>query len=76
VDARTAWRPYRRLVARREFRGRLMAREKPVGTAGRVPAMILTDGLRSLGAGVRLWFSPARIRAEGTTPDYRFLARQ
>ncbi|MFJ9409931.1 YidH family protein [Streptomyces sp. NPDC101393] len=34
--------------------------------------MILTDGLRSIGAGVRLWFSPARIREEGATPDYRF----
>lgn len=34
--------------------------------------MILTDGLRSIGAGVRLWFSPARVREEGTTPDYRF----
>jgi putative membrane protein len=34
--------------------------------------MILTDGLRSIGAGVRLWFSPARVREEGSTPDYRF----
>ncbi|MGD3107417.1 YidH family protein [Streptomyces sp. YGL11-2] len=34
--------------------------------------MILSDGLRAAGASVRLWFSPARIRAEGSTPDYRF----
>ncbi|MCB5909946.1 YidH family protein [Streptomyces pinistramenti] len=32
----------------------------------------MIDGLRSLGAAVRLWFSPARVREEGTTPDYRF----
>lgn len=38
----------------------------------RVLAMILTDRLRSIGAGVRLWFTPARVREEGTTPDYRF----
>ncbi|MGA4878061.1 YidH family protein [Streptomyces lydicamycinicus] len=34
--------------------------------------MILTDGLRSLRAAVRLWVSPARVHEEGTTPDYRF----
>ncbi|MFF8898396.1 YidH family protein [Streptomyces lydicus] len=34
--------------------------------------MILTDGLRSAVAAVRLWWSPARIREEGVTPDYRF----
>ncbi|MFJ9850809.1 YidH family protein [Streptomyces sp. NPDC101150] len=34
--------------------------------------MILSDGLRSIGAAVRLWLSPARVREEGTTPDYRF----
>ncbi|MEU9126415.1 DUF202 domain-containing protein [Streptomyces sp. NPDC048506] len=34
--------------------------------------MSVTDGLRSSVAAVRLWFSPARVRAEGTTPDYRF----
>lgn len=34
--------------------------------------MILTDKLRAAGAGARLWFAPARIREEGTTPDYRF----
>ncbi|MFF3545356.1 YidH family protein [Streptomyces platensis] len=34
--------------------------------------MIRTDGLRSLGAAVRLWVSPARVHEEGTTPDYRF----
>ncbi|TJZ43513.1 DUF202 domain-containing protein [Streptomyces piniterrae] len=34
--------------------------------------MIRAGGPRSIGAGVRLWFSPARIREEGTTPDYRF----
>ncbi|GES33159.1 DUF202 domain-containing protein [Streptomyces angustmyceticus] len=34
--------------------------------------MILTDALRSAGAAVRLWCSPARVREEGTTPDYRF----
>ncbi|MFJ6607295.1 YidH family protein [Streptomyces lydicus] len=34
--------------------------------------MILTDGLRSAVAAVRLWLSPARIREEGATPDYRF----
>ncbi|MGW1378786.1 YidH family protein [Streptomyces sp. NPDC002446] len=34
--------------------------------------MILTNGLRTAGAAVRLWFSPARVREEGTTPDYRF----
>lgn len=41
-------------------------------TPRRVLAMILTDRLRSIGAGVRLWFTPARVREEGTTPDYRF----
>ncbi|MER6842272.1 YidH family protein [Streptomyces platensis] len=34
--------------------------------------MILTDGLRSLRAAVRLWVSPARVHEEGATPDYRF----
>ncbi|WP_310717562.1 YidH family protein [Streptomyces lydicus] len=34
--------------------------------------MILTDGLRSAVAAVRVWLSPARIREEGVTPDYRF----
>ncbi|MGW7574773.1 YidH family protein [Streptomyces sp. NPDC054765] len=34
--------------------------------------MILTEGLRSAGAAVRLWLSPARVRDEGDTPDYRF----
>ncbi|MFG2829376.1 YidH family protein [Streptomyces sp. NPDC048434] len=34
--------------------------------------MILTEGLRSAGAAVRLWFSPARVGEEGATPDYRF----
>ncbi|MFF4954047.1 YidH family protein [Streptomyces chattanoogensis] len=34
--------------------------------------MILRDGLRSLGAAVRLWWAPARVREEGSTPDYRF----
>ncbi|MFJ9418065.1 YidH family protein [Streptomyces sp. NPDC101227] len=34
--------------------------------------MILSDGLRSIGAAVRLWLSPARVREDGTTPDYRF----
>ncbi|MFE1171204.1 YidH family protein [Streptomyces sp. NPDC058773] len=34
--------------------------------------MIRTRGLRSAGAAVRLWFSPARVREEGVTPDYRF----
>ncbi|MFE3882016.1 YidH family protein [Streptomyces lydicus] len=34
--------------------------------------MILTEALRSAGAAVRLWCSPARVREEGTTPDYRF----
>ncbi|GGU97307.1 membrane protein [Streptomyces albospinus] len=34
--------------------------------------MILSDGLRTAATSVRLWFSPARIRAEGSTPDYRF----
>ncbi|UQA96328.1 YidH family protein [Streptomyces halobius] len=34
--------------------------------------MILTDGLRSIRTTVRLWFSPSRVREEGTTPDYRF----
>ncbi|MFF2923978.1 YidH family protein [Streptomyces celluloflavus] len=31
-----------------------------------------THGRPSIGAEVRLWFSPARIREEGSTPDYRF----
>ncbi|MEU3989121.1 DUF202 domain-containing protein [Streptomyces platensis] len=34
--------------------------------------MILTDGLRSLRAALRLWVSPARVHEEGATPDYRF----
>ncbi|MFI9052799.1 YidH family protein [Streptomyces sp. NPDC053427] len=34
--------------------------------------MILGDGLRSIGTAVGLWLSPARVREEGTTPDYRF----
>ncbi|GGN55465.1 YidH family protein [Streptomyces kronopolitis] len=34
--------------------------------------MILIEGLRSAGRTVRLWWAPARIREEGTTPDYRF----
>ncbi|WP_405837094.1 DUF202 domain-containing protein [Streptomyces platensis] len=34
--------------------------------------MILSDGLRSLRAAVRLWVSPARVHEEGATPDYRF----
>ncbi|MGY5128689.1 YidH family protein [Streptomyces nigrescens] len=34
--------------------------------------MIRTDGLRSIGAAVRLWISPARVHEEGETPDYRF----
>ncbi|MFF2813055.1 YidH family protein [Streptomyces sp. NPDC058000] len=25
-----------------------------------------------MGPGIRLWFSPGRVREEGTTPDYRF----
>ena len=28
--------------------------------------------IRQALAAVRLWFSPQRVRAEGTTPDYRF----
>ncbi|KNE80404.1 MULTISPECIES: YidH family protein [Streptomyces] len=28
--------------------------------------------VRAAAAGVRLWFSPARIRSQGETPDYRF----
>ncbi|MFC7219339.1 YidH family protein [Streptomyces polyrhachis] len=28
--------------------------------------------MRDLPSSVKLWFSPARLRAEGTTPDYRF----
>lgn len=28
--------------------------------------------VRAAAAGVRLWFSPARIHAQGETPDYRF----
>lgn len=28
--------------------------------------------IQKLAATVRLWFSPRRLRAEGTTPDYRF----
>ncbi|ARF54566.1 YidH family protein [Streptomyces gilvosporeus] len=34
--------------------------------------MILSDGLRSIGAAVRLWLAPSRVREEGSTPDYRF----
>ncbi|MEU8683628.1 DUF202 domain-containing protein [Streptomyces sp. NPDC048611] len=34
--------------------------------------MSRTGGLRSVGAAVRLWLSPARISHEGVTPDYRF----
>ncbi|UNO42954.1 DUF202 domain-containing protein [Streptomyces sp. MST-110588] len=34
--------------------------------------LTVTDRLRSLGAGVRWWFTPERVREEGTTPDYRF----
>ncbi|MFC4036071.1 YidH family protein [Streptomyces polygonati] len=29
-------------------------------------------GLRGLRESVGLWFAPARVRREGTTPDYRF----
>lgn len=29
--------------------------------------------VKELLASVRLWFAPARVRAEGGTPDYRFL---
>ncbi|MBM9506134.1 YidH family protein [Actinacidiphila acididurans] len=28
--------------------------------------------MREVGESVRLWFAPARIQQEGTTPDYRF----
>lgn len=28
--------------------------------------------IRRLLSAVRLWFAPARVRAEGSTPDYRF----
>ncbi|GFE25882.1 YidH family protein [Streptomyces libani] len=34
--------------------------------------MIPSGGLRSVGAAVRLWISPARVHEEGVTPDYRF----
>ncbi|MFF4285841.1 YidH family protein [Streptomyces sp. NPDC001633] len=34
--------------------------------------MSLGGGLRAAGEAVRLWFAPARVREEGTTPDYRF----
>ncbi|MET9295533.1 DUF202 domain-containing protein [Streptomyces sp. NPDC003077] len=34
--------------------------------------MILTERLRAIGAGVRCWFTPERVREEGDTPDYRF----
>ncbi|WP_443274535.1 YidH family protein [Streptomyces sp. KR80] len=35
-------------------------------------AKAVSDRLSSAAAGVRLWWSPARIRDEGETPDYRF----
>jgi putative membrane protein len=31
-----------------------------------------SDRIREVGESVRLWFAPARIQQEGTTPDYRF----
>jgi putative membrane protein len=32
---------------------------------------VIKQARAAIGA-VRLWFAPARVRAEGTTPDYRF----
>ncbi|MER5970078.1 DUF202 domain-containing protein [Streptomyces sp. NPDC002055] len=37
-----------------------------------VSVKALSGRLRTIAAGVRLWFAPERIRAEGDTPDYRF----
>jgi putative membrane protein len=30
------------------------------------------DRIRQAGEAVRLWFAPARVQEEGSTPDYRF----